>query len=490
MRSLKPYDIHRKSLPAFSIAFIVFVILGASIAYIGPLAGFIEISITLATCFILILILRKSNIRYWVFITALLLPLPITFFKKYTNISFFGAWQVIICFFSLLFINDFLKVARQQRFIQLFLLAFFLFITFGIFSTFTGRSQFYATAYQFISDLKPLLAVSLGFALRWDSRMERLLFIVIRWLWLPAILLVFFEWAMPNLYFNIFSAGYGKISADPTGLLPSRASGFFDHPAMLASTSAAFCLLAVSRALILNQQRKIYWFLASMYFLLIVFAVQRQELASCMAVIFLIYLLAEPKHFKTRVLQVLALSVLSVVAFWSVFSKTFIDEAAAWGFGTISQIEHPRAQIFSGAWQIALEYFPFGSGLGTFGGAGAEKFDTSLYEHLGFKNYWWYGKEDFLMDTYWPNSIAETGIFGAISLLMSYIFLFVFALNQCLKVGSDVQHYWAATTAMMGYTLLLSFSSPSFQDLRLFLLPALMFGISSKVTQDARNVGI
>ena len=39
--------------------------------------------------------------------------------------------------------------------------------------------------------------------------------------------------------------------------------------------------------------------------------------------------------------------------------------------------------------------------------------------------------------------------------------------------------YWLAAAGMMLYTLVLSISSPAFQDPRLFVIPAIMFGVAS-----------
>ena len=131
-----------------------------------------------------------------------------------------------------------------------------------------------------------------------------------------------------------------------------------------------------------------------------------------------------------------------------------------------------------GAWRVASDYFPIGAGLGTYGGAGAAKFDDTLYRDLGFGRYYWFGKESYLTDTYWPNSIAETGFIGAVLLLAYFGLILVYATRRSIEAEGSRKIYWIAAAGALAYMLMLSLTSPSFQDPRLFLLPALLFGIA------------
>ncbi|MBV5336467.1 MAG: hypothetical protein J0653_00170, partial [Deltaproteobacteria bacterium] len=98
------------------------------------------------------------------------------------------------------------------------------------------------------------------------------------------------------------------------------------------------------------------------------------------------------------------------------------------------------------------------------------------------------GKKNYLMDTYWPNSLAETGVYGALSLMLSYLLLLLYAIKRSIKEADPVARaYWLSTMAMMAYMIMLSFSSPAFQDLRLFILPAMMFGIASTISKDRKS---
>jgi O-antigen ligase len=466
------------------IALAALAVLIAGITSTGSIAALIAFGAAIPAFLLVLLQFRQSTSRDWIFAVAFPLPFAFAVLLKLLSISMFGLWQISLMILAPLGAARFWKDVSQARLLQWFLGAFFFFMALGVISTLTGRSHLLPAAYQLISDCKPVLLIVLGYALCWDSRQEGILGFVIRWFWLPALFLIAFEWAMPGAYFNIFPALGGRASPDPSGIFPSRAVGPFEHPSFLATTAATFLILSVSRMSLSATKPWLNWYLAAMYLLLLIFAVQRQELVAAILAASLVFLISKPESFRARVLFVAAFASVAGAVFWIVFSENITREAALWGFGTVGPIEHPRAQIFSAAAFVADRYFPFGAGLGTFAGAGAEKFDTSLYEVLGFRNYWWYGHEDYLMDTYWPNSIAETGLFGAISLLMSYLLLFAYAIKCCLKSHPSSRPYWAATAGLMAYMLMLSFSSPAFQDSRLFVMPALMFGIASTVSRE------
>lgn len=467
--------------------FLLAIIMAASIAIIGPMTVVFSFGIVVSGFFLLTLQFTRQNDRYWILLLILLLPIFLALFRKFAGSAPFGTWQFLMMLLAMAGLREFLQEARQQVWLQVFLLVFGLFMAIAFASTFAGRSHLYGMAYQLISDLKPLLALALGYALCWNARMEKLLWFLVHWFWLPCMAFVAFEWILPSVYYRLFTDGR---SIDPLGLFPSRASGIFEHPAMLAASGAMFALLAVGRALMPGEgeSKMKSWFAVAMNFILIVCAVQRQELAGCILSGLLIYALATPKKIVARMAAGTLFGLIALGIFWLSFSQSLEKEASQWGYGNVGALQQPRAQIFAGAWSLADNYFPLGSGLGTYGGAGAEKFDHSVYDRLGFRNYWWYGKQDFLMDVYWPNSIAETGFFGALLLLLSYFLLLLYAVSRALKEQLlRPRSYWLTTAGMMAYMIMLSFSSPAFQDLRLFIIPAMMFGIASTSSKEANR---
>ena len=420
--------------------------------------------------------------REWLLLVVLAGLLGLPMLARVAAVGLFGPWQLALLAISVLGIGRFATDVRESGWLKLAVWAFGVSLVLALVSSWAGRTRPVAGAYQLFSDLKPLLLVCLGYALRWDDSTERWLWRVVQWAWLPMLLFVIFEWAAPGAYFQLLYRGAGSPSADPTGLLPSRAIGLFEHPSFLASISALFALLCMGRTCSVVRGEGARWgWLVVVYGLLIVCSVQRQEMVACALGLAAIVLLSRPDKLVRNLMIVALVATPVVVAFVFVFADNIQREMAFWGLGpATTAIEIPRAQLFVGAFHVAQQHFPLGSGLGTYAGAGAEKFDASLYYELGFRNYWWFGKQDFLMDTYWPNPIAEMGFAGAGFLLLSYLALLAHAVSRARRERYGVAHgYWLAAAGMMLYTLVLSISSPAFQDPRLFVIPAIMFGVAS-----------
>lgn len=433
------------------------------------------------------LLFRSSTqSREWVLLVMLggLLLLPMV--TRTVGVSLFGPWQAVMLGVSVLGIPAFAAEVRSSGWLRLAMLLFGVYLALGFVSSWAGRTRMAAGAYQLFSDLKPLLLLCLGYALRWDERTERWLWAVVKTAWIPMLLLVIFEWGAPGPYFKILYHAAGAPSEDPTGLLPSRAIGLFEHPSFLATVAALFALMCMSRVCNSERGRGAPWiWRVAVYALLIVCSVQRQEMVGCALAVAVIALLSRPERLVRNAFFILLLAVPLVAAFLLAFSENIQHELAYWGVGSAyTPIEIPRAQIFLGAFHVADGFFPLGSGLGTYGGAGAEKFDASLYYDLGFRNYWWFGKQDYLMDTYWPNPIAEMGFFGAAALLLSYLAMFGFAASRASATArTPARAHWLAAAGMMVYMLALSGSSPAFQDPRLYVIPAIMFGVAATLAR-------
>jgi hypothetical protein len=460
---------------AFMLALLALsVSLGGAIAAYEPRAAIFGMSFVFLSIFFLSLIKSRTDYSGIIFVISFILFFILPFIQKITGLPLFGLWQLLLIF-SIFGISKFSKYVPRAHFLLSGLATFFVFLSLGAFSTFTTKYHLWAASYQLVSDLKPILLLISGFAITWSSLPEKWFWKIIEWFWLPTLLLIIFEWIAPGAYFSIFK---GATSADPTHMFPSRAVGTFQGPTFLAAIAAMFALLSFSRSQNYSTTKKYDRLRVAIYLAIILFAVQRQELIGAILALILIFILDKPKQAFNRSIVALLILISTAPIFWTLFSQNILQEAALWGVGTIRPIEHPRAELYQGAYFLATQYFPFGSGLGSYGGAGADKFNHTLYFQLGFSRYWWFGKENYLMDTYWPNSIAETGFFGALSLLATYVFFLLHAVKKSISTLSHARIYWLFCSGGMFYLLTLSLTSPAFQDPILSFLPLLAFGIA------------
>lgn len=83
----------------------------------------------------------------------------------------------------------------------------------------------------------------------------------------------------------------------------------------------------------------------------------------------------------------------------------------------------PRAMFVNGAIKLVKQYFPFGTGFGTFGSSAAGHYYSSLYYLLGFSNRWGMTPDNqlFINDNYLPMIFAEFGlIMGIVFCVLIY----------------------------------------------------------------------
>lgn len=450
------------------------VFLGGTVALFGPPIGVfwcILLAVLLGY-----LIFRNTGDEYSgvFFIIGFYLYFLLPFLAKLTQVNFAGLWQLLLLFsiFGFAKFYDFLKDSNVAKFAMVF---FFSFLAIALICTFTGRSHFPGAFYQFLSDLKPILIIVVGFAITWNDKLESYFWNFFDWYWLPALALIVFEWFLPSVYDTVF---YTYEQSREALYVPTRAVGPFLHSSYFAASGAMFSLMIFSRMLISGIDRKFDWVRLAVYIGIVISTVQRQELVALIASIGLIYIIARSEKVLIRSLIACCMLFVGLTVFWLVFGDKLKIEIAQMGVGTFGSIENARVQIYQSAIYLAKEYFPLGTGLGTYGGAGADKFDHSVYFEMGFTRYWWFRRENFLMDTYWPNSIAETGVFGMLMLLMTYLLLLWHAIKRSLKTMSMTRVYWSYAAAGIFYLLILSASSPAFQDPMLSFLPLVIFGLA------------
>lgn len=88
----------------------------------------------------------------------------------------------------------------------------------------------------------------------------------------------------------------------------------------------------------------------------------------------------------------------------------------------------PRLIMTIEGWKIFLDYFPLGSGAGSYGSSIASMYYSPIYKDLGFNNFYGLSGQDddrnFLNDQFWPLVIAQYGFFGLLFVLYFFIAIF------------------------------------------------------------------
>lgn len=102
--------------------------------------------------------------------------------------------------------------------------------------------------------------------------------------------------------------------------------------------------------------------------------------------------------------------------------------------------EHVRLGMYITSFSISIDYFPFGSGMGTFASLSsiAGQYSDIYYEY-GINNIGMNNPEDVatgkhtLLDTYWPHILGELGLFGTLVFLYIWFFPYKLAMSVFKK---------------------------------------------------------
>ena len=139
----------------------------------------------------------------------------------------------------------------------------------------------------------------------------------------------------------------------------------------------------------------------------------------------LLFFMKEKLNFGTSKakFQIAALAAVAIFLGWERFDTYYVS-----GFDN-EQLARPMT--YKAAFKILGDYFPFGSGMGTFATAAAATYYSPLYYKYHLNSVWGLqGAGGFICDAFYP-SLAEFGIVG--------IILFYFFWKRRLKAINDIE---------------------------------------------------
>lgn len=340
---------------------------------------------------------------------------------------------------------------------RIFVVMFFAYLVWQVLVSMFGRSSLIGAGYQFATNLKPFLLLLLGFTLAWRPATESVFWFVVRWAWLYLGALVALQIIAPGTFLAHFG-GNLQVDRTPNPLMPflTRMQGPFGHSSVLATFSIQFVLFAACRAWVLRSWR--YVLVMVPYLLLAALSGQRQEIFVLVVVALVLWVSIRYRMglFRMAWLATLGCAV-AVAVLWPLLGDNLQNEVSLWRSSGAVGAEGVRSALYDAAAAIANDFAPLGSGLGTFGGPGAVRFDQSLYVEMGIGRFWWFQRGLFLMDSIWACYIAELGWLGAAWLLALFAALVATAAAVHRAAASKEDRLYAlmAMSALI-YALLVS----------------------------------
>lgn len=187
---------------------------------------------------------------------------------------------------------------------------------------------------------------------------------------------------------------------------------------------------------------------------LVVLASTLRSKAMAGALIFLVILYVveiRKKRFKTWHIVAIALIGLSVA--WSQIQFYYVELSGA----------SARSLLTLTSVKIAKDYFPIGTGFGTFASHSAAVIYSPVYFKYGLNNFWELSNANprgYFDDTFWPIIIGQSGVIGSIV----YVWLLAKIFITNIMVRNLNKHMYATVLFIFGYLIISSTSEPSFNN--------------------------
>ncbi len=200
--------------------------------------------------------------------------------------------------------------------------------------------------------------------------------------------------------------------------------GFWNPQILLIGFISSACNQSLMLSLFLYRQtnERKYLRIAGLFIIFVLVSLQLKAVAGAVIVLLGYYFFYHSKKgivFKMSILGALLVSMLFIIPAFREKLNLYIGTYAVEGAST----SVARNALYYTSGQIAMDYFPFGTGQGTFASV-ASKFspDRVMYDYGIDKVYGLDGDNitggDFRLDTHWANILGENGILGSFLYLM------------------------------------------------------------------------
>ena len=346
---------------------------------------------------------------------------------------------------------------RHDRLLRMALCLWGAYFALSLLSSLLGRSQTLPAIWQLQYNLKWLLMFGLGALIVWGKSPERLWRLILVHTWWILAAIVALEIAWPGGHARLFGPP-PDLHSNPLLGIGLRYRGPFVHSGNLAIVSGLFAVASMVMVLT-GSGRQWLWYICA-YLGLMLLSGQRQESFAGLLTMGLFMLMYSRRYWFVFALATMLCLPVALILLSQLDHLPMQAILAQWGGVDSASALSERAILSVNGTYIAQSYFPLGSGLGTYGGAGAQKFDQSLFVELGFGRYWWFRQGLFLVDTFWPSIIAESGFLAAALLLLTFMLLWIGLLWRCLQAIRSGGRVAPVLTALGALSLLL-LNSPS-----------------------------
>ena len=171
------------------------------------------------------------------------------------------------------------------------------------------------------------------------------------------------------------------------------------------------------------------------------------------------------------------LALAAVAAMILVVGKNKIEATLVYGMTV------PRVALYVVGFQILMDFFPLGSGLGTFASHLSGRYYSNVYALYGIDNIWGMTRSNynFISDIFWPYIYGQFGVFGVLIYLKLLIGIFFRQFRAGIPDASRI-----AMVAVWIYALIATTSEAYFTNgtgVQMALLLSVFIGYGSRETE-------
>jgi hypothetical protein len=254
---------------------------------------------------------------------------------------------------------------------------------------------------------------------------------------------------------------------------------FYSHPGVLAQVSglAAIVILTLHR----SKKFDLLNFLAFTDVFICILTFRRRSIVALIVILLVLMLL------KASINRLVLLSLF--IPFASIFlvrAYNFLSNATNELTGAYLDLgmRQARTALYLVAPQVASDYFPLGSGLGTFGTYISSKHYSDIYVEYGLSSIWGLRAQDtFITDTFWPAVLAELGWIGFILFMASTLVVTRHQIKSYYQSLAPDTDFFLCSFLVSMYLLIDSVAAPTF----LVAPVAPIFGIFAGLSYSIKN---
>lgn len=227
--------------------------------------------------------------------------------------------------------------------------------------------------------------------------------------------------------------------------------------------------------LIFGRHKRIWLYRLCLFFMVVMLVLSGKEKAYGAILAFLVlYYLIVHKKVQTRVRTILYMAVPIVLLAWDKIYYYYVQ-----GNG-----QYAKSIMTSTAFKIAKDYFPIGTGFGTFGSTYAAQNYSPVYYLYGIADNPELGiqSKQYLTDLFWPILLGETGFIGTLIYCALILLLFI----QIQRVFFYNKRKYFLLIYMFVYMLMTTFSEAGFMQ-PMVMVFAFVMGTVLEEYEDKRN---